>query len=49
MRYMLDTNICSYVLRDRPPAVRNRLEKAGAGNLAISTVVLDELDRKSVV
>ncbi len=43
MRYMLDTNICSYVLRDRPPTVRNRFEKAGAGNLAISTVVLAEL------
>lgn len=43
MRYMLDTNICSYVLRDRPPSVRKRFEKAGAGNLAISTVVLAEL------
>jgi tRNA(fMet)-specific endonuclease VapC len=43
MHYMLDTNICSYVLRDRPPSVRKRFEKAGAGNLAISTVVLAEL------
>jgi len=43
MRYMLDTNICSYVLRDRPPSVRRRFEKAGAGSLAISTVVLAEL------
>lgn len=43
MHYMLDTNICSYVLRDRPPSVRKRFEKAGTGNLAISTVVLAEL------
>jgi len=43
MHYMLDTNICSYVLRDRPPSVRKRFEKADAGNLAISTVVLAEL------
>jgi tRNA(fMet)-specific endonuclease VapC len=43
MHYMLDTNICSYVLRDRPPSFRKRFEKAGAGNLAISTVVLAEL------
>lgn len=43
MRYMLDTNICSYVLRERPPSVRKRFERAGAGNLAISTVVLAEL------
>lgn len=43
MRYMLDTNICSYILRDRPPSVRRRFEKAGEGNLSISTVVLAEL------
>lgn len=43
MRYMLDTNICSYILRDRPPTVRKRFEKAGEGHLAISTVVLAEL------
>jgi tRNA(fMet)-specific endonuclease VapC len=40
---MLDTNICSYVLRDRPPSVRKRFEKAGEGNLSISTIVLAEL------
>lgn len=43
MRYMLDTNICSYILRDRPPSVRKRFEKAGEGTLFISTVVLAEL------
>jgi tRNA(fMet)-specific endonuclease VapC len=43
MRYMLDTNICSYVLRSRPPSVKARFEKTGPGALAVSTVVLAEL------
>ena len=40
MRYMLDTNICSYVLRSRPPSVKARFDEAGPGALTISTVVL---------
>jgi tRNA(fMet)-specific endonuclease VapC len=43
MRCMLDTNICSYVLRSRPASVRARFDEAGPGALAISTVVLAEL------
>lgn len=43
MRYMLDTNICSYVLRSRPPSVKARFDEAGPGALTISTMVLAEL------
>jgi tRNA(fMet)-specific endonuclease VapC len=43
MRYMLDTNICSYVLRSRPPSVKARFDEAGPGALGVSTVVLAEL------
>ena len=43
MRYMLDTNICSYVLRSRPQSVKARFDEAGPGALAVSTVVLAEL------
>lgn len=43
MRYMLDTNICSYVLRSRPPSVKARFDEAGPGALTVSTVVLAEL------
>ena len=43
MRYMLDTNICSYVLRSRPASVKERFDEAGPGALAVSTVVLAEL------
>ena len=40
---MLDTNICSYVLRSRPPSVKARVDEAGPGALTVSTVVLAEL------
>lgn len=42
LRYMLDTNFCIRVLRDRPPGMRERFN-AEAGSLCISTVVLTEL------
>ena len=43
MRYMLDTNICSYILKNHPAAVKVKFEEAGAGNVCLSTVVLAEL------
>ena len=43
MRYMLDTNICSDVLRRRPAAVKQQFDAAGPEALAISSVVLAEL------
>jgi tRNA(fMet)-specific endonuclease VapC len=42
LRYMLDTNLCIRVLRDRPPAVRERFNREADG-LCISSVVLMEL------
>ena len=42
LRYLLDTNFCIRVLRDRPPGMRERFN-AEAGSLCISTVVLTEL------
>lgn len=45
MNYLLDTNAVVALLRNRPPAVRERYRKVGAsgGSLAISSVVLFEL------
>lgn len=43
MRYMLDTNICSYILKNHPATVKLRFEEVGAGNVCISTIVLSEL------
>jgi len=42
LRYMLDTNLCIRVLRDRPPGLRDRFN-AEADGLCISTIILTEL------
>jgi tRNA(fMet)-specific endonuclease VapC len=42
LRYLLDTNFCIRVLRDRPPQIRERFN-AEAAALCISTIVLTEL------
>ncbi|PWC88422.1 plasmid maintenance protein [Azospirillum sp. TSH100] len=42
LRYMLDTNLCIRVLRDRPPGLRGKFN-AETGALCISTVTLAEL------
>ncbi len=42
LRYMLDTNLCIRVLRDRPPKLRERFN-AEADRLCISTIILTEL------
>jgi tRNA(fMet)-specific endonuclease VapC len=43
MRYTLDTNICSYILKNHPAAVKHKFGEVGAGNICISTIVLAEL------
>jgi tRNA(fMet)-specific endonuclease VapC len=42
LRYMLDTNLCIRVLRDRPAGLKSRFNDEAEG-LAISTIVLMEL------
>lgn len=44
-RYLLDTNICIYILDAAKPGLRVRLEAADTGSLATSTVVLAEVLR----
>src|SRR5574337_1090745 len=43
IRYLLDTNICIYIARHNPPAVRARFEQLSADALAMSVVTLGEL------
>jgi tRNA(fMet)-specific endonuclease VapC len=43
MRYMLDTNICSYILKSHPLSIKAHFEQVGTRDLCISTVVLAEL------
>lgn len=42
LQYMLDTNICIYVLKNHPPQLRDRFNRL-AEQLCISTITLAEL------
>lgn len=42
-RYLLDTNICIYIAKHHPPAVRERFARHGADELAMSVITLGEL------
>ena len=41
--WMLDTDTCSYVLRERPPQVLERLDKVARDEIVLSTIVCAEL------
>lgn len=40
---MLDTNICIYIIKNRPQTVREKLKEFDVGDLAISSVTVSEL------
>lgn len=42
-RYLLDTNICIYIAKHNPPAVRERFSRHQAAELAMSVITLGEL------
>jgi tRNA(fMet)-specific endonuclease VapC len=42
-RYMLDTNICIYIIRHKPIEVQKRFEKLKAGEAALSVITFGEL------
>jgi len=43
MTYLLDTNICIYIINEQPAQVLQRLIHAGRESLAISAVTVAEL------
>jgi tRNA(fMet)-specific endonuclease VapC len=43
MRYLLDTNICIYLIKKRSPEILERFRKHSPQDVAISTVTLFEL------
>ena len=43
MKYLLDTNICIYLLKQRPPQVARRFAECYEGEVVISAVTLAEL------
>jgi len=44
IRYMLDTNICIYVIRRRPERVIRRLQRKQVSDVGISSITLSELE-----
>lgn len=43
LRYLLDTNICIYIAKQRPPSVAQRFAKLPAGSVAMSLITFGEL------
>jgi len=43
MRYLLDTNICVYIIKRQPPAVVQRLRQVDVSEVGISAITLSEL------
>ena len=43
MNYLIDTNICIYIMNKRPPAVIQRLKSIDVGRIGISSITISEL------
>lgn len=43
VRYMLDTNICIYLMKHQPPAVARRFERCQVGDVVMSSITYAEL------
>jgi tRNA(fMet)-specific endonuclease VapC len=43
MQYLLDTDICIYLLKRKPPQVISRFRQQAAGSVGVSTVTVAEL------
>ena len=43
MKYLLDTNICIYLMNHYPPEVLQKLRKVGVGKIALSSITVSEL------
>jgi len=44
MKYMLDTNICIYIIKKHPQNILNRLIKINPDEICISSITLSELE-----
>ena len=43
MRVLLDTNICIYMIKNKPPEVRKHFERFVPGDIAISSITVGEM------
>jgi tRNA(fMet)-specific endonuclease VapC len=44
MRFMLDTNICIYIIKKRPPQVLNRFRAFEVADIGVSSITVSELE-----
>ena len=44
IKYMLDTNVCIYIIRKKPEAVLRRLQRSRVSDIGISSITLSELE-----
>ena len=44
MRYLLDTNICIYLIQKRPPEAREHFRKHSPNDVAVSIITVFELE-----
>lgn len=42
--YMLDTNICIYIIKNKPASVRTKFEQMQIGDVAMSMITFGELE-----
>ncbi|MCL4557086.1 MAG: PIN domain-containing protein [Deltaproteobacteria bacterium] len=43
MKFMLDTNICIYLIKQKSPSILKHLKRYSAGDIGISSITLAEL------
>lgn len=43
MKYLLDTNICIFVINNRPEIVRRKMQGISVGDVGISSITVSEL------
>jgi len=44
MKLMLDTNVCIYLIKERPPSILERFASHAVGDIGISVITLAELE-----
>ncbi|MBU1696718.1 MAG: type II toxin-antitoxin system VapC family toxin, partial [Proteobacteria bacterium] len=44
MNFLIDTNICIYIMNKRPPEVIHRFKNTDVGQIGISTITVSELN-----
>lgn len=44
MKLLLDTNICIYLIKNKPPEVRQHFQRYDIGDIGVSSITISELE-----